>query len=146
MAATVEGLEGSGHQKSSGEAGASWGEEQRRPGEKHRVQMPPAQGGARRGRRVAAPEKWVNCFVRVVALMERTGNALGTLAFTWATVVLLGGYLTMLRSYDDFYYATVIVFIEATRYAPIHTLSSWSIDNPHGGRASRRATNCKKSR
>ncbi|XP_015646076.1 uncharacterized protein [Oryza sativa Japonica Group] len=84
-------------------------------GGEHRVQMPPAQGGDRRGRRVAAPEKWVNCFVRVVALMERTGNALGSLVFTWATVVLLGGYLTMLRSYDDFYYATVIVFIEATR-------------------------------
>ncbi|KAF0906420.1 hypothetical protein E2562_011418 [Oryza meyeriana var. granulata] len=53
--------------------------------------MPPAQDG----RNVAAPEKWLNCFVRVVVLMERTGNALGTLTFTWAIVVLVGGYLTI---------------------------------------------------
>uniref|UniRef100_A0A0D9YA59 Uncharacterized protein n=1 Tax=Oryza glumipatula TaxID=40148 RepID=A0A0D9YA59_9ORYZ len=33
MAVAVEGLEGGGHQKSSGEAGAGWGEEQRRPGD-----------------------------------------------------------------------------------------------------------------
>uniref|UniRef100_A0A0E0K2G3 Uncharacterized protein n=1 Tax=Oryza punctata TaxID=4537 RepID=A0A0E0K2G3_ORYPU len=32
----VEGLEGGGHQKSSGEAGAGWGEEQWRPGESRR--------------------------------------------------------------------------------------------------------------
>ncbi|KAF0906431.1 hypothetical protein E2562_011429 [Oryza meyeriana var. granulata] len=36
-------------------------------------------------------EEQLNCFVRVVASVERAGNALGTLAFTWATVVLLGG-------------------------------------------------------
>uniref|UniRef100_A0A0D9X290 Uncharacterized protein n=1 Tax=Leersia perrieri TaxID=77586 RepID=A0A0D9X290_9ORYZ len=40
------------------------------------------------------PEEQLNCFVRVVASVERAGNALGTLAFTWATVVLLGGYPT----------------------------------------------------
>uniref|UniRef100_A0A0D9X2A3 BLE2 protein n=1 Tax=Leersia perrieri TaxID=77586 RepID=A0A0D9X2A3_9ORYZ len=75
-------------------------------------------GGRRRQQKVAAaPEKWLNCFVRVVAMMERTGNALGTLAFTWATVVLLGGYPTMLRPVDEFYYATTIIFIEAARPA-----------------------------
>jgi hypothetical protein len=36
----------------------------------------------------AAPEKLLNRFVHLVASMERVGNALGTLAFTWATVVL----------------------------------------------------------
>ncbi|KAF0906418.1 hypothetical protein E2562_011416 [Oryza meyeriana var. granulata] len=77
----------------------------------HRVPMPAQEGKAGK----AAPEKWLNCFVRVVALMERTGNALGTLAFTWATVVLLGGYPTVLRSEDDFYYATTIIFMEAAR-------------------------------
>uniref|UniRef100_A0A0D9X2A6 Saposin B-type domain-containing protein n=1 Tax=Leersia perrieri TaxID=77586 RepID=A0A0D9X2A6_9ORYZ len=46
---------------------------------------------------------------------QRTGNALGTLAFTWATVVLLGGYPTVLRQEDDFYYATTIIFVEGTR-------------------------------
>ncbi|BAT02988.1 Os07g0655000 [Oryza sativa Japonica Group] len=83
-------------------------------GGEHRLQMPPAHGGGRQGRQVvAAPEKWLNRFVRVVALMERTGNALGTLAFTWATVILLGGYPTVLDSKNDYWFTTVIVFIEA---------------------------------
>ncbi|KAI5019035.1 hypothetical protein ZWY2020_043923 [Hordeum vulgare] len=50
---------------------------------------PPAAGKA------ATPERRL---VRLVALVERAGHALGTLAFTWATVVLLGGYLTVLGS------------------------------------------------
>jgi hypothetical protein len=51
----------------------------------------------------------------VVALIERLGNALGTLAFTWATVVLLGGFSTKLRHGDDFWFATAIFFLEAFR-------------------------------
>uniref|UniRef100_A0A0D3HNW7 Uncharacterized protein n=1 Tax=Oryza barthii TaxID=65489 RepID=A0A0D3HNW7_9ORYZ len=70
-------------------------------GEEHRVQIA-AGASSDRQDKVAAPEKWVNYFVRVVALMERTGNALGTLAFTWATVVLLGGYPAVLDSHGDF--------------------------------------------
>ncbi|BAH91195.1 uncharacterized protein [Oryza sativa Japonica Group] len=58
-------------------------------------------------------QKWLNRFVRVVAFVERTGNAVGTLAFTWATVVVLGGYSTDLR--EDFWYAMAIVFLEAYR-------------------------------
>ncbi|EEC82589.1 hypothetical protein OsI_27143 [Oryza sativa Indica Group] len=81
-------------------------------GGEHRLQIAAKSDGQGRA---AAPEKWVNCFVRVVALMERTGNALGTLAFTWATVVLLGGYPSVLRSQDDFWYATAIFFLEAAR-------------------------------
>ncbi|WVZ66902.1 hypothetical protein U9M48_016060 [Paspalum notatum var. saurae] len=61
------------------------------------------------------PEKKLNSFVRAVALIERLGNALGTLAFTWATVVLLGGYPTVLCGHDDFAFVTVIVFLEAAR-------------------------------
>ncbi|TVU50534.1 hypothetical protein EJB05_01909, partial [Eragrostis curvula] len=63
----------------------------------------------------SSPEKQLNGFVRVVAIMESVGNALGTLAFTWATVVLLGGYPTSLRPHGDFWYATVLVFLEAAR-------------------------------
>ncbi|GJM95979.1 hypothetical protein PR202_ga12779 [Eleusine coracana subsp. coracana] len=63
----------------------------------------------------ATPAKQLNCFVRSIALIERVGNALGTLAFTWATVVLLGGYPTVLRPMDDFWFATTIVFLEAAR-------------------------------
>lgn len=61
------------------------------------------------------PEKQLNGFVRVVALIERVGNALGTLAFTWATVVLLGGYPTVLRKDSDFWFSAAIVFLEASR-------------------------------
>ncbi|WVZ69666.1 hypothetical protein U9M48_018419 [Paspalum notatum var. saurae] len=58
-------------------------------------------------------EKRMNRFIRTVALLERLGNGLGTLAFTWATVVILGGFSTNLG--EDFWYATAIVFIEAFR-------------------------------
>uniref|UniRef100_A0A0E0EFA6 BLE2 protein n=1 Tax=Oryza meridionalis TaxID=40149 RepID=A0A0E0EFA6_9ORYZ len=62
----------------------------------------------------AMPEEQLNCFVRVVASVERVGNALGTLAFTWATVVLLGGYPTSITCVD-FAYATALFFLEAAR-------------------------------
>ncbi|KAI5008485.1 hypothetical protein ZWY2020_009533 [Hordeum vulgare] len=78
---------------------------------------PPHYGAGRAGKAAAAaqPEMALNHFVRFVALIERLGNALGTLAFTWATVVLLGGYSKDLSLDDDFWYATTIVFLEATR-------------------------------
>ncbi|EEE67703.1 hypothetical protein OsJ_25371 [Oryza sativa Japonica Group] len=60
------------------------------------------------------PEEQLNCFVQVVASVERVGNALGTLAFTWATVVLLGGYPTSITCVD-FAYATALFFLEAAR-------------------------------
>uniref|UniRef100_A0A0E0LP71 BLE2 protein n=1 Tax=Oryza punctata TaxID=4537 RepID=A0A0E0LP71_ORYPU len=78
-----------------------------------RVQIAANSGG--QGGKVAKPEKWLNRFVRVVALMERTGNALGTLAFTWATVILLGGYPSELDTKKDFAFTTAIVFLEAAR-------------------------------
>nr|BAC84873.1 putative BLE2 protein [Oryza sativa Japonica Group] len=80
----------------------------------HRIQMPES-GRQADMAAAAAPEKWLNRFVRSVALIERVGNALGTLAFTWATVILLGGYPTKLHSKDDFAFATIIVFLEAAR-------------------------------
>uniref|UniRef100_A0A0D3GUD3 BLE2 protein n=1 Tax=Oryza barthii TaxID=65489 RepID=A0A0D3GUD3_9ORYZ len=46
-------------------------------------------------------------------MIESMGNAFGTVAFTWAIVVLLGGYPSVLKS--DFRYATAIFFLEATR-------------------------------
>ena len=80
-------------------------------GVEHSVHIP-AEGGAGNGE-VATPERRLNCFIRCVALIERLGNALGTLAFTWATVVLLGGYPTVLHT--DFWFTTAIVFLEAPR-------------------------------
>lgn len=83
-------------------------------GGEHLVQI--TAGGAGQGK-VAAPEKWLNRFVLAFVLMERLGNALGTLAFTWATVVLLGGYASELSSdNDDFMFATILIFLEAARY------------------------------
>uniref|UniRef100_A0A0E0LP62 Uncharacterized protein n=1 Tax=Oryza punctata TaxID=4537 RepID=A0A0E0LP62_ORYPU len=73
--------------------------------------------------KMATPEKRLNRFVRLLALMERTGNALGTLAFTWATVVLLGGYPAELGSHDDFWFATAIVFLEAISHCRYGTVS-----------------------
>nr|CAB3479931.1 unnamed protein product [Digitaria exilis] len=66
------------------------------------VAMNDAAGGGESQRRESAVpddgessqlEKNLNCFVRVVATGELVGNALGTLASLWATVVLLGGYV-----------------------------------------------------
>jgi len=82
-------------------------------GGEHHVPMPAHSGG--RAGTGDTLEKQLNGFVRAVALIERLGNALGTLAFTWATVVLLGGYPTVLRQGSDFWFATTIVFLEASR-------------------------------
>uniref|UniRef100_A0A0D9X2B6 Uncharacterized protein n=1 Tax=Leersia perrieri TaxID=77586 RepID=A0A0D9X2B6_9ORYZ len=62
----------------------------------------------------AAPERELNRFVRIMALMERAGNGLGTLVFTWATVVILGGFSTMLTT-RKFRYATFLALLEAIR-------------------------------
>ena len=88
----------------------------------HRVQM---QAAPPSGKVVpAAPEKRLNRFVHSIASMERVGNALGTLDFTWATVVVLSGYPTVLHVLD-FWFATAIIFLEGLRYvcnfmSPIH--------------------------
>ncbi|KAE8792137.1 hypothetical protein D1007_33291 [Hordeum vulgare] len=58
-------------------------------------------------------EKWLNAFVRIIALLERAGNALGTMSFIWATVVVLGGLSGDLR--HDFWAGTAVVFLEGFR-------------------------------
>lgn len=78
------------------------------------VRMPVAEEEEEGRTAEAAPEEFLNRFVRVVAFLERAGNGFGTLAFTWATVVLLGGFSTMLKS-SDFICATFLVFLEAAR-------------------------------
>ncbi|CAL5008611.1 unnamed protein product [Urochloa decumbens] len=69
---------------------------------------------AAEGESESQPEKNLNLFVRILATGELVGNALGTLASLWATVVLLGGYRSSLK-YVDFGIATAMVFIEAFR-------------------------------
>ena len=83
----------------------------------HRIQIPAVaseSGQADHKAVAAAPEKWLNYFLRLLAVIESVGNAFGTLAFTWATVVLLGGYPSDLKR--DFVSAAAIFFLEATRY------------------------------
>ncbi|TVU37501.1 hypothetical protein EJB05_10817, partial [Eragrostis curvula] len=82
-------------------------------GAEHHVRMPAHGAEQENG---ATPEKQLNRLVHSLALIERVGNALGTLAFTWATVILLGGYPTVLsQGFGDFWCATIIVILEAAR-------------------------------
>lgn len=90
----------------------------------HRIQVSES-GEADHKAVAAAPEKWLNYFVRLLAGIESAGNALGTLAFTWGTVVLLGGYPSNLKG--DFGFATAIFFQETTRYVYICNVSSWEL-------------------
>ena len=55
----------------------------------------------------------LNQIVFCVAFLELAGNAVGTLAFVWATVVLLGGFSSLSRT--DFWFSTVMIFMEASR-------------------------------
>lgn len=58
--------------------------------------------------------KWLNMMAFCVALLEWAGNAVGTLASLWATVVLPGGFCSLLTP-KDFLFSTIMIFIEATR-------------------------------
>jgi len=62
------------------------------------------------------PENHLSRFVHCVAFGEWAGNAFGALAFVWATGVLLGGFCSSLNR-QDFWVATIMIFIESFRYA-----------------------------
>ncbi|CAL9159301.1 unnamed protein product [Musa hybrid cultivar] len=61
-----------------------------------------------------APEKKLTLFAFRLALLEKSASGLGTLAFVWATVVLLGGFAIKLEG-KDFLFVTIILVIESTR-------------------------------
>lgn len=61
-----------------------------------------------------APEKKLTLFALRLAVLEKAASGLGTLAFIWATVVLLGGFATSLLP-KDFWYVTIILVSEGTR-------------------------------
>jgi len=42
------------------------------------------------------PEEWLNVFILCTAFVYKAMNGLGMLATIWATVVLLGGFSTLL--------------------------------------------------
>lgn len=81
-----------------------------------------------------APEKKLTLFALRLAVLEKAATGLGTLAFIWATVVLLGG-LGITLDPSDFWIITIILLIEGTRiFSRSHELewqhqTSWSISD-----------------
>jgi len=57
------------------------------------------------------PEEWLNFFILSKALAYKAMNGLGTLA----TVVLLGGFSTLVKQ-TDFWYITIIAFLQTIGY------------------------------
>ncbi|MCO5555276.1 hypothetical protein L7F22_008821 [Adiantum nelumboides] len=68
----------------------------------------------RKQERRAAPEKVLTLFAMRLAVLEKIASNVGTLAFIWATVVLLGGFAITLKEID-FWFVTVILVIEGAR-------------------------------
>eukprot|EP00253_Pinus_taeda_P012890 PITA_12890 len=64
--------------------------------------------------KAAAPEKKLTLVALRLAILEKAATGLGTLAFAWATVVLLGGFAIVLDT-PDFYFVTIILLIEGAR-------------------------------
>ncbi|KAK4758474.1 hypothetical protein SAY87_019775 [Trapa incisa] len=60
------------------------------------------------------PEKKLVLFAVRLAILEKVATGLGTLAFIWATVILLGGFAGSLVGMD-FCFVTIILLIEGTR-------------------------------
>ncbi|KAK4758473.1 hypothetical protein SAY87_019774 [Trapa incisa] len=76
-----------------------------------------------------APEKKLTLFALRLAILEKAATGLGTLAFIWATVILLGGFAGSLESLD-FWFVTTILLIEGTRiFSRIHELE-WQHQAP----------------
>lgn len=59
-------------------------------------------------------EKWLNFFVRIVATLERVGNALGTVASLWCTVMVLSKSSTKLVK-EDSLFTIALLLLEAFR-------------------------------
>jgi len=69
------------------------------------------------------PEEWLNIAILRTAFAYKAMNGLGTLATIWATVVLLGGFSTLVKE-QDFWYVTIIAFVQSIGYVRVYiTLS-----------------------
>lgn len=60
------------------------------------------------------PEVALNLSLIAETFLQLFASGIGTLALVWATVVLLGGFSTMLIRMD-FWFITAIVFVETAR-------------------------------
>ena len=90
--------------------------------------------GARTPARLATwtkdtPELKLNLSLVAEAFLQLLASGLGTLALVWATVVLLGGYSTMLVRLD-FWFTTAIVFVETDRYVMLSYSAQSSVYYP----------------
>lgn len=67
-----------------------------------------------RSDKVTAPEKKITLFSLRLAILEKATSGLGSLAFVWATVVLLGGFAATLKKVD-FWFVSIILLTEGAR-------------------------------
>ncbi|KAM0834797.1 hypothetical protein ACQ4PT_063357 [Festuca glaucescens] len=58
------------------------------------------------------PEDRLNLAIVCTAIVSKVMNGLGTLATIWATVVLLGGFSVLIKQ-QDFWYVTIVAFVES---------------------------------
>ncbi|KAJ7544973.1 hypothetical protein O6H91_09G101100 [Diphasiastrum complanatum] len=61
-----------------------------------------------------APEQQLTRLALQLGVLEKTASQLGMLAFVWATVVLLGGFIVAIRPYD-FWVVSAILITEGAR-------------------------------
>jgi hypothetical protein len=61
------------------------------------------------------PEDRLNFAIFTAAIVSKAMNGLGTLATIWATIVLLGGFAVLIKQ-QDFWYVTIIAFVESIGY------------------------------
>ncbi|KAL6643611.1 hypothetical protein ACP70R_018377 [Stipagrostis hirtigluma subsp. patula] len=62
----------------------------------------------------AMPEHEVNWFVLLEMFFQSASSSIGTIGFVWATVVLLGGFVSKLDK-TEFWFVTVLSFFQAMR-------------------------------
>lgn len=60
------------------------------------------------------PERYINQFVILQTVVLMAIRGLGVLAFAWSTVVLLGGFVTLLEK-KDFWCITVLSLLQTAR-------------------------------
>jgi hypothetical protein len=56
-----------------------------------------------------------NIAILLAAIISKIMNGVGTLATIWATVVLLGGFAVLIKQ-QDFWYVTIVAFVESIGY------------------------------
>ncbi|KAJ3704345.1 hypothetical protein LUZ61_008050 [Rhynchospora tenuis] len=102
------------------------------PQDPHKLTPGYSNDSTRPVRGVTAPEKKLTLFALRLAVLEKAASGLGTLAFIWATVVLLGGFVSTI-SPMDFWVVTGILVSEGTRiFSRSHELewqhqSTWTL-------------------